>query len=122
MVEAIASGYPQREIEEAAYRYQKEIEAGQRIIVGVNEFVSEAESPLETMKIDPRLEEQQIERVRAFRAARSQDATQRALSELKKSAQGTQNVVPHIVAAVKARATLGEIANALREVFGEHGH
>jgi len=121
MVEAIASGYPQREIEEAAYRYQKEIEDRQRIIVGVNEFVSEGESPFDTMKVDPRLEEQQVERVRAFRAARSQDAAQRALSELKKAAQGTQNVVPHIVASVKARATLGEIANALREVFGEHG-
>jgi methylmalonyl-CoA mutase N-terminal domain/subunit len=121
MVEAIASGYPQKEIEEAAYRYQKEIEDGQRVIVGVNEFVSEGESPFETMRVDPRLEEQQVEWVRAFRASRSQDATQRALSELKKAAQGTQNVMPHIVAAVKARATLGEIANALREVFGEHG-
>jgi len=73
------------------------------------------------MKVDPRLEEQQVERLRAFRAARSQDAAQRALSDLKRAAQGTQNVLPHIVSAVKARSTLGEIANALREVFGEHG-
>jgi methylmalonyl-CoA mutase, N-terminal domain len=121
MVQAIASGYPQREIEEAAYRYQKEIEDKQRVIVGVNEFVSEGEAPFDTMKVDPRLEEQQVERLRAFRAARSQDAAQRALSDLKRAAQGTQNVMPHIVSAVKARSTLGEIANALREVFGEHG-
>jgi methylmalonyl-CoA mutase, N-terminal domain len=121
MVEAIASGYPQREIDEAAYRYQKEIEDHKRIIVGVNEFVSEGESPFDTMRVDPRLEEQQVERVRAFRAARSQDGAQRALSELKRAARGTENVVPHIVSSVKARATLGEIANALREVFGEHG-
>jgi len=121
MVEAIAAGYPQREIEEAAYAYQKEIEAKQRVIVGVNEFVTEGEPPFETMTVDPRLEEQQVERLRAFRAARSQDAAQRALSELQRAARGTQNVVPHIVSAVKARATLGEIANALRAVFGEHG-
>jgi len=121
MVQAIAAGYPQREIEEAAYRYQKEIEDKERVIVGVNEFVSEGDAPLETMQVDPRLEEQQVERLRAFRAARSQEAAQRALSELKRAAQGTQNVLPHIVSAVKARATLGEIANGLREVFGEHG-
>src|SRR5438105_5079505 len=119
MVEAIASGYPQREIEEAAYRHQQDVESKKRVVVGVNEFVTGAE-PFETMKIDPRLEAQQVDRVRAFRAARSQDAAQRALSELKRAAQGTQNVVPHIVASVKARATLGEIANALREIFGEH--
>jgi methylmalonyl-CoA mutase N-terminal domain/subunit len=121
MVQAIAAGYPQREIEEAAYRYQKEIENKERIIVGVNEFVSEGDPPLETLQVDPRLEEQQVERLRAFRAGRSQEAAQRALSELKRAAQGTQNVLPHIVTAVKARATLGEIANAFRDVFGEHG-
>src|SRR2546421_3517278 len=120
MVQAIAAGYPQREIEEAAYRYQKEIEDKQRVIVGVNEFVTEGEAPFDTMKVDPRLEEQQVERLRAFRAARSQDAAQRALSDLKRAAQGTQNMMPYIVSAVKARSTLGEIANALPDVFGEH--
>src|SRR2546421_1558943 len=120
MVQAIASGYPQREIEEAAYRYQKEIEDKQRVIVGVNEHVTESEAPFDTMKVDPRLEEQQVERLRAFRAARSQDAAQRALSDLKRAAQGTQNMMPYIVSAVKARSTLGEIANALPDVFGEH--
>ena len=122
MVAAIGEGYPQREIEEAAYQYQREIEEKKRVIVGVNEFVSEGEPPFETMKVDPGLEEQQAARVRSFRAARSQEAAQRALSELKRGAQGTQNLVPLIVAAVKSRATLGEIANSMREVFGEHGH
>jgi methylmalonyl-CoA mutase N-terminal domain/subunit len=74
------------------------------------------------MQVDPRLEEQQVERLRTFRAARSQPAVERTLSDLKRAAQGTQNVLPSIVSAVKARATLGEIANTLRDVFGEHGH
>src|SRR5712672_3819182 len=121
MVEAISRQYPQREIEDAAYAAQKAVEEKQQIVVGVNEFAASGEPPFETLKVDPRLEEQQVERLRAFRAARSQEAAQRALSDLKRAAQGTQNVLPHIVSAVKARSTLGEIANALREVFGEHG-
>jgi methylmalonyl-CoA mutase N-terminal domain/subunit len=121
MVEAIGRGYPQREIDEAAYQYQKEIEEKKRIIVGVNEFVSEGEPPFETLKVDPALEEQQVKRLRAFRSSRSQEAVQQSLSDLKRAAGGTDNVMPFIVAAVKTRATLGEIADALRSVFGEHG-
>jgi methylmalonyl-CoA mutase, N-terminal domain len=121
MVEAIAQGYPQREIEEAAYQYQREIEEKKRVIVGVNEFASEGEPPFDTMQVDPSLEERQVKRLRAFRAGRSQDAVHRSLSDLRKGAEGSANVVPLIVAAVKSKATLGEIANALREVFGEHG-
>ena len=121
MVEAIGNGYPQREIEEAAYTYQREIEEKSRVIVGVNEFQVSGEPPFETMKVDPQLEERQVVKLRAFRAARSQAATTAALSELKTAAQGSENLMPRIVAAVKVRATLGEIANALREVFGEHG-
>ena len=122
MVAAIGNGYPQREIEEAAYTYQREIEEKSRVIVGVNEFQVTGEPPFDTMKVDPELEAQQVAKLRAFRKGRSQGATTSALSELKTAAQGTVNVMPRIVAAVKARATLGEIANALREVFGEHGH
>jgi methylmalonyl-CoA mutase, N-terminal domain len=121
MVEAIARGYPQREIEDAAYQYQREIEEKKRIVVGVNEFQAEGETPIETMSLDPSLEERQVERVRAFRQARSHDAAQAALSALRRGAQGEDNLVPLIVSAVKARATLGEIADAMREVFGEHG-
>ena len=121
MVQAIASGYPQREIEEAAFQYQREIEDRARIIVGVNEFTAAGEPPFETMKVDPLLEEQQVARVKAFRAARSEEAARRALDEVKRTAQGTDNLMVPIVAAVRAKATLGEIADAMRAVFGEHG-
>src|SRR6266478_2127296 len=121
MVEAISRQFPQREIEDAAYAAQKAVEEKKQIVVGVNEFASE-EAPIETLRIDPALEEQQIARLKAFRRQRDNPATTRALSELKQTAEGTGNLVPKIVAAVKARATLGEIANAMRDVFGEHGH
>jgi methylmalonyl-CoA mutase N-terminal domain/subunit len=120
MVEAISRQFPQREIEDAAYAAQKEVEEKKQIVVGVNEFVSSAEAPMDMLRIDPKLEEQQIARVKAFRRQRDNSSTTRALSELKKAAEGSENVVPKIVSAVKARATLGEVANALREVFGEH--
>jgi methylmalonyl-CoA mutase N-terminal domain/subunit len=121
MVEAIARGYPQQEIEEAAYVAQRELEEKKQIVVGVNEFKVSGDAPFETMKIDPQLEEQQVVRLKAFRAGRDQAAAARALSGLERAAEGTENLMPPIVAAVKARATLGEIANAMREVFGEHG-
>ena len=120
MVEAISRQFPQREIEDAAYAAQKEVEEKKQIVVGVNEFASSGEAPMETLHIDPKLEEEQVARVKAFRRQRDNSATTRALSDLKKAAQGTENVVPKIVSAVKARATLGEVANAMREVFGEH--
>jgi methylmalonyl-CoA mutase N-terminal domain/subunit len=120
MVEAISRGYPQREIEEAAYAAQRAVEEKKEIVVGVNDFTTGGEPPFEMLRIDPALEEQQVARVRAFRRQRDQAATTRALSDLKRAAEGTENLVPRIVSAVKARATLGEIANSMREVFGEH--
>ena len=120
MVEAISRQFPQREIEDAAYAAQKEVEEKKQTVVGVNEFVSSAEARMDMLRIDPKLEEQQIARVKAFRRQRDNSSTTRALSELKKAAEGSENVVPKIVSAVKARATLGEVANAMREVFGEH--
>jgi len=122
MVEAISRQYPQREIEDAAYAAQKEIEEKKQIVVGVNEFQNEGEAAFEMLRIDPQLEEQQIARLKTFRRSRDNAATTRSLSELKRAAEGTENLVPRIVAAVKSRATLGEIANSMREVFGEHGH
>ena len=121
MVEAIQRGYPQREIEDAAYTAQKEIEEKKQVVIGVNEFTA-PEPPFDTMRVDPALEGQQIARLKAFRAARDNAASTAAVSDLKRAAQGSENLMPRIVAAVKARATLGEIANALRDVFGEHGH
>ncbi len=122
MVEAISRHFPQHEIEDAAYAAQKEVEEKKQIVVGVNEFPVEGEPPFDTLRIDPQLEEQQIARLRAFRRSRDNSAATRALSDLKRAAEGAENLVPRIVAAVKARATLGEIANSMREVFGEHGH
>ncbi len=119
MVEAISRGYPQREIDDAAYAAQKAVEEKREIVVGVNDFTVEGEPPFEMLRIDPALEEQQVARVRAFRRQRDSAAASRAVSDLKRAAEGSENLVPRIVAAVKARATLGEIANAMREVFGE---
>ncbi len=121
MVAAIQKGYPQREIEEAAYQYQKDIESKAKVIVGVNEFVADREPPFDTMKVNPELEARQVARLRECRKRRSADAVTRALDELKRTAQGTDNLMPAIVGAVKSRATLGEIADGLRSVFGEHG-
>ena len=122
MVEAISRQFPQREIEDAAYAAQKAVEEKQQIVVGVNEFAVSGEPPFETLRLDPELEARQVERLKAFRRRRDDSAATRAISDLKRAAEGTENVVPRIVAAVKARSTLGEIANAMRDVFGEHGH
>jgi len=100
---------------------QKAVEEKQQIVVGVNEFAVSGEPPFETLRLDPELESRQVERLKAFRRRRDESAATRALSDVKRAAEGTENVVPRIVAAVKARSTLGEIANAMREVFGEHG-
>jgi len=122
MVEAISRQFPQREIEDAAYAAQKAVEEKKQVVVGVNEFVTEGEPAFETLRIDPQLEEQQAARVKAFRRQRDNAAATRALGELKKAAEGTENLMSRIVTAVKARATLGEIANSMRDVFGQHGH
>ena len=119
MVEAISNGYPQREIDEAAYTAQRELEEKKQIVVGVNEFTLENEPPFEIMRVDPALEEEQVQRVRAFRKARDNSAAERSISDLKRTGE-RENLVTRIVAAVKARATLGEIANGLRTLFGEH--
>jgi methylmalonyl-CoA mutase, N-terminal domain len=120
MVEALSRQYPQREIEDAAYAAQKDVEEKKQVVVGVNEFAVEGEPPFEMLRLDPELEGQQIQRLQAFRSSRSADDAQRATSSLQKAAEGKDNLMPYIVTAVKARVTLGEIANALRKVFGEH--
>jgi methylmalonyl-CoA mutase N-terminal domain/subunit len=119
MIPAIEQGYPQREIAEASYRYQVSVDRKEKIIVGVNEFTGE-EAPIEILRIDESVRVQQSERLRKLRAERSNDDVARELSALRKAADGTENLMPHIFAAVKAYATLGEICDALREVFGTH--
>jgi methylmalonyl-CoA mutase N-terminal domain/subunit len=120
MVAAIERGFPQREIREAAWHYQREIERKERIIVGVNEFVMEEEEPIDLLVIEPAVEKRQIERVQALRASRSQARWQDALAGLRKAAVAKDNLMPPIIEAVKAYATVGEICQALKDVFGEY--
>lgn len=121
VLEAIDSGYFQRNIADAAYRYQMEVESRQRIIVGVNEFVKQDESPeIELLTIDPSVEKDQVERVREVRAERSQAEVESAALELRRRAEGTQNLVPAILDSTRAHMTLGEIVGVMKEVFGEY--
>ena len=120
MVVAIEQAFPQREIERRAYEQQRAVESNERVVVGVNQFQAEDEEPVEVLKVDPELERAQIERVRALRARRSQQETDRALQSLVDAARTSDNLVQPILGAVCALATVGEIADALREVFGEY--
>jgi methylmalonyl-CoA mutase, N-terminal domain len=119
MVKAIERGYPQREISEASYRYQVELDKKQKIMVGVNDFVAE-EKPLETLQIDETVAHRQAARLRRLRAERSQENVSRTLATLRRAAQGKDNLMPHILDAVKSYATLGEICDAMRDVFGTY--
>jgi len=120
MVAAIEQGYVQREIQNTAYEQQLAVERGERVIVGVNRFTTEHEEKIPILKVDPALEGAQIERVRAFRARRDEGAASQACKDVAATAAGDGNLMPPIVAAVKAHATVGEISDALRGVFGEH--
>jgi methylmalonyl-CoA mutase N-terminal domain/subunit len=119
-VVAVEKGYIQQEIQDAAYRYQKEIETGDRVIVGVNSFQTK-ESPLKgLLKVDPKVREVQIRRIAELKASRSSSSVQASLEELKKTARGDGNLMPYILNCVRACCTLGEICDALRSVFGEY--
>src|SRR5579872_5560930 len=117
MVAAIERSYPQREIAEASYRYQQAVDCKEKIIVGVNEYAGE-EKPLEVLQIDEGVALRQQERLRRLRAERSGEEVRRRLDRLMRAAEGTENLMPHLYDAVKAYATLGEICDALRTVFG----
>jgi methylmalonyl-CoA mutase N-terminal domain/subunit len=120
MLRAIETGYVQGEIQKAAYEYQRAIERGEQIVVGVNQFVAEKETPIPTMRVDPELERAQIERVRALRARRDSAPANAAVAEVERRAGTGENLMPAIAAAVEAYATVGEISDALRRVFGEY--
>ena len=118
---AIESGLIQREIQESAYRAQMAIDSGESVVVGVNRFTDgDPASTMETLSIDPEVERRQIARVRAVRASRSADAAHAALDGVTRAARDGSNLVPPIVTAVEAKATVGEIADAMRAVFGEY--
>ncbi|HHH11636.1 MAG TPA: methylmalonyl-CoA mutase, partial [Sorangium sp.] len=119
MVAAIEQGYVQREIQAAAYRYQLDIEAKRRLVVGQNAFVAEA-APVPVMKIDPAIERDQVQRLQAWRRARDEAAARTACAQLATASEGDDNLMPLIIAAVRVGSTVGEIANSLRAVWGEH--
>ena len=119
-VAAIEAGFMQDEIEQAAYEYAKAVEAGSKIVVGVNRFVEEDGGEPEVFPIDPSLQRDQVERLRALRASRDQPGVDAALDDVRSAAQGTQNLLVPMREALKRRATLGEVSDALRDVFGEY--
>jgi methylmalonyl-CoA mutase N-terminal domain/subunit len=117
---AIEAGYQQRQIQEAAYRVQREVEEGERIVVGVNRYTDDEAISPPLQHIDPQSETDQVTRVRRVRSERDAAAWERAMSELGATAHSTDNLLPAIIDAVKARATLGEISDRLRVAWGEH--
>jgi methylmalonyl-CoA mutase, N-terminal domain len=117
---AIEKGFIQKEIQNSAYEYQRAVEEGRQIVVGVNKFQQSEPDTLKPFKIEPQLEQQQIERLREVRTSRSQSQVQSALDELEKAARGSENLLPHILASCRAFGTVGEISDRLRNVFGEY--
>ena len=117
---AIEQGLIQRAIQESAYQAQQDIDAGRTTVLGVNAFTSEGGGKIDVLSIDPALEARQVERVHAVRASRDQAAWRAALEAVTAAARGSDNLVPPIVHAVEQRATVGEISDAMRAVFGGH--
>ena len=120
MLQAIDSGYVQTEIQKAAFDYQRAVETKEQIVVGVNDFQAEEERVIPTLRIDPALEREQVARLQALRSKRDAQRTNTALAELKRRAETGENLLPAILAAVENFATVGEISDSLRRVFGEY--
>ncbi len=120
VIPAIEKGFPQREIAEASFRYQSEVDSRKRTIVGVNDYILEGEEiTIPVLKIDPEVEKRQAERTQNIRKERDNKKLQEALDGLRKASEGTDNVMPYVVECVKAYATIGEICDVWREVYGE---
>ncbi|MGQ9506776.1 MAG: acyl-CoA mutase large subunit family protein [Candidatus Bathycorpusculaceae bacterium] len=120
-VAAIEKGFMQREIVESAYRFQREVETKKRIIVGVNEFVTQEETPIKILQIDPEIEKKLVERLKQIKQQRNQTKVKEALEKLRLAAEKENvNLMPFIIQAVKEYVTIGEICDVLREVFGEY--
>src|SRR5205823_84638 len=113
-------GFLQREIEDAAYRAQREIEDGERLVVGVNVHRETKEVPVPILSVDPSIETEQVERLRAFRAARDTGRSTAALARISADAREDRNLMPALIEGVAAQATLGEIVSSLKAVYGEH--
>lgn len=117
---AVESGWVQQQIQHSAYLWQRQVDSGEAIVVGVNKFQSEIEPDPHIERLSPELERRQIERLRALRTRRDQASWQHSLHQLREAARTTANLMPHIVTAVESYATVGEIADTLRQVFGEY--
>ena len=117
---AIEKGYIQREIQDSAYQYQREIEKKERVVVGVNRFQAAEEKPTNLLRVDPAVRISQIEKLEKLKSERDDKAVKENLAQLKRAAEGSENLMPPILDAVKAYATLGEICDVMREVYGEY--
>jgi methylmalonyl-CoA mutase N-terminal domain/subunit len=120
MLRAIESGFVQGEIQKAAYDFQRAVEAKEQIVVGVNEFAAEQERTIPLLRINAEIERSQLARLQALRAKRDSAKTRSALAELTRRAGTSENLLPAILASVEAYATVGEISDALRKIFGEY--
>jgi methylmalonyl-CoA mutase N-terminal domain/subunit len=120
MLKAIERGYVQQEIQNAAYEYQQQVDRAEAVVVGVNRFTVEQEKPIPTFHADESLERKQIERLRAMRTRRDAKPWEDSLKKIEDAARSGTNLMPHIVTAVEAYATVGEISDTMRKVFGEY--
>ena len=120
MLRAIETGYVQREIQESAYRYQRAVESNETVVVGVNRFQSSEESRVQTLRVDQKVEQEQVERVRAIRARRDAALAEKTLAKVEEAARGSENLLPRILECVEAQVTVGEISNRFRKVWGEY--
>ena len=119
MIEAIKKGFPQREIANSAYEFQKEVDNKKQIMVGVNQFLDEREEvKIPRFKVDPEVEKIQLDRLKQIKENRNNEKVLKQLKELKKAAEGNENVIPYVLDSVRVYATLGEIINTLKEVYG----
>jgi methylmalonyl-CoA mutase N-terminal domain/subunit len=119
-LKAIERGYIHQEIQNAAYETQKGIDSAEQVVVGVNEFQLEEEAAIDIQRIDPELESKQVERLRTLRVKRDKQSHAAALKAIQDAARAGGNLMPKIITAVEAHATVGEIADSMRAVFGEH--
>jgi methylmalonyl-CoA mutase N-terminal domain/subunit len=119
-VAAIERGFQKGEIERAAYRVARQIDAGERVVVGVNKFISEAEAGYQPMRVDPSIEEEQAKRLARLRAGRDGDEWRRRIDQLRRAAAGPENILVPLRAALAAQATVGEVCDAMRDVWGTY--
>ncbi|HHM13030.1 MAG TPA: methylmalonyl-CoA mutase, partial [Planctomycetaceae bacterium] len=120
MLAAIETGFFRREISEAAFAYQREVDAGRKLIVGVNAFQAPEEKPIELLQVDPEVERRQIEALAQIKAERDQEAVRRTLDQVRRAAESGENLMPPLMDAARARATVGECMNAMADVFGRY--